>query len=229
MNINNFKNFINLPDNANEYVLYSKKINVIKNGHFAYSTLIKSKRSITKRQVREYIKKREKSYMKFDKIYLIDDGSFAFGSGGSIEDYESQESWNVEMSTDIYQKKDYDEENYTDYQLGGYIKNHIRIGPSEDLEDSIIKKTLYNRKLVIFDKSKNVYYVILKIYKDGNYMQDFKIEHINPIDEKHIVKAVNYVNKNKEYYGTVFNLSLTWENAILETTSDTRYQIQYKY
>ena len=232
MDINNFKNYFDLPEDAYQYVIYSKKINVIKNGHFAYSTLIKSKRPITKKQVRDYIKKREKPYMKFEKVYLIDDGGFAFGSDGNIEDYESQESWNVEMKTDIYQKHDYDEENYTNYQYGGYIKTHIRIDPSEDFldespKDTLIKNTLYKRKLVFQDESKNTWYMIFKIYKDGNYLQDLKVEHINPIDEKHIVKAVNYVNKNKAYFGTVYNLSLTWENAILETTSNKRYQIDY--
>ena len=226
------EHLFNLPNDANQYVIYSKKINVIKNGTFAYSTLFKSKRPITKKQVKKYIRNREKSYMKIDKVYLIDDGGFLYGSIGNIEDYISEESWNVELKTDIYKKQDYDEENYTNYQLGGYIKNHIRIDPSEDEldkepKDTILKKTLYNRKLVKFDKTNNIYYLILKIYKDGNYMTDFLIKNINPINEKHIVKAVNYINNNKDWYGNIYNLSLTWENAILETTTDNRYQIEY--
>ena len=55
MDINILKNFYDIPDNANEFVLYSKKINVIKNGHFAYSTYIKSKRPITKKQVKNFL------------------------------------------------------------------------------------------------------------------------------------------------------------------------------
>jgi len=232
MDINILKNFYDIPDNANEFVLYSKKINVIKNGHFAYSTIIKSKRAITKKQVKEFIKKREKPYMKFDKVYIIDDGNFVYGSTGSIEDYESNESWNVELSTDIYKKHDYDEENYMDYQYGGYNKNYVRIDPHEqflnqDPEETNIRKTLYNRKLVQFDKSKNTYYMILKIYKDGNFIEDFKIEHIEPITEKHILKSIEIINKNKIYYGTIFNLSLTWENAILETTANDKYLVYY--
>lgn len=232
MDINILKNFYDIPYNANEFVLYSKKINVIKNGHFAYSTIIKSKRAITKKQVKEFIKKREKPYMKFDKVYIIDDGNFVYGSTGSIEDYESNESWNVELSTDIYKKHDYDEENYMDYQYGGYNKNYVRIDPHEqflnqDPEETNIRKTLYNRKLVQFDKSKNTYYMILKIYKDGNFIEDFKIEHIEPITEKHILKSIEIINKNKIYYGTIFNLSLTWENAILETTANDKYLVYY--
>ena len=232
MNINNFENLFNIPNNANEYVLYSKKINVIKNGRFAYSTYIKSKRPITKKQVKEFIKKKEKSYMKFEKIYLIDDGNFTYGSNGDIEDYESQESWNVELKTDIYQKHDYDEENYVDYQLGGYDKYFVRIDPEDDYDNqnpdyTNVRKTLYKRKLVEFDKSNNTYYLILKIYKDGKFIQDLKIENTNKITERHILKAINYVNKNNDYFGYVFNLSLTWENAILETTDDKRYKIQY--
>ena len=232
MDINILKNFYDIPENANEYVLYSKKINVIKNGHFAYSTFIKSKRAITKKQVREFIKKKEKPYMKFDKIYLIDDGNFIYGSTGNIEDYESQESWNVELSTDIYKKHDYDEENFIDYQLGGYQKHFIKIDPHEeylnqDPEETNIRDTLYRRKLVTFDKSKNTHYMILKIYKDGSFIEDFKIEHIEPITEKHILKAINFLQENKDYYGSVYNLSLTWENAILETTGNDKYLVYY--
>jgi hypothetical protein len=232
MNINILKNFYDIPDNANEYVLYSKKINVIKNGHFAYSTFIKSKRPITKKQVREFIKKKEKPYMKFDNIYLIDDGNFVYGSTGNIDDYESNESWNVELITDIYKKHDYDEENYVDYQLGGYQKHFIRIDPHEkylnqDPEETNIRDTLYRRKLVNFDKSKNTHYMILKIYKDGNFIEDFKIEHTEPITEKHILKAVNFLQENKDYYGSIYNLSLTWENAILETTGNDKYLVYY--
>lgn len=232
MDINVLKNFYDIPDNANEFVLYSKKINVIKNGHFAYSTYIKSKRPITKKQVKNFIKKKEKPYMKFEKISLIDDGGFVYGSMGNIEDYESQESWNVELRTDIYEKQDYDEENYVDYQLGGYKKHFIRIDPHEkflnqDPEETNVRETLYKRKLVNFDKSKNTHYLILKIFKDGNFMEDFKIEHIEPITEKHILKAINFLQKNKNYYGSIYNLSLTWEAAILETTSDDKYLVYY--
>jgi len=233
MDIEKLNHLFNLPDNANEYVLYSKKINVIKNGRFAYSTFLKSKRPITKKQVKNYIKKREKSYMKIDKVYLIDDGNFIYGNSGDIEDYQSEESWNVELKTDIYEKHDYDEENYVNYQLGGYIKNHIRIDPSEDnidedqKKDSNLKKTLNNRKLVKYDKLENTYYLILKIYKDGYYFTDFKIFHINSIDEKHILKAIQFIDQNREWFGKIYNLSLTWENAILETSTDKRYQIEY--
>ena len=107
-------------------------------------------------------------------------------------------------------------------QYGGYIKTHIRIDPSEDFlddespKDTLIKNTLYKRKLVFQDESKSMVH-IFKIYKDGNYLQDLKVEHINPIDEKHIVKeAVNYVNKIKHIFKQFIILSLTWENAILE-------------
>ena len=232
MDINILKNYYDIPDNANEFVLYSKKINVIKNGHFAYSTFIKSKRAITKKQVRKFIKKKEKPYVKFDKVYLIDDGNFIYGSTGDIEDYESQESWNVELSTDIYKKHDYDEENYVDYQLGGYNKNFIKIDPHEEFlnqnpDETNIRKTLYNRKLVQFDKSKNTHYLILKIFKDGKYLEDFKVEHTEPITEKHILKTINFLNDNKIYYGIIFNLSLTWDGAILETTTNDKYLIYY--
>ena len=232
MDINILKNFYDIPDNANEFVLYSKKINVIKNSHFAYSTIIKSKRAITKKQVIEFIKKREKPYMNFDKVYIIDDGNFIYGSTGSIEDYESQESWNVELSTDIYKKHDFDEENYMDYQYGGYNKNYVRIDPHEqflnqDPEETNIRKTLYNRKLVQFDKLNNTHYLILKIYKDGNYLEDYKIEHTEPITEKHILNTIIFLQKNKVYYGSVANLSLTWEGAILETTTNDRYLVYY--
>ena len=120
-----------------------------------------------------------------------------------------------------------------DYQLGGNLIYHKRIDPSEDNldtkpKDTIIKKTLSNRKLVKYDKSKKEYYLILKIYKDGNYMEDLKIFNMDHIDEKHLVNTLNYINKNSHHYGYIYNLSLTWENAILETSSEKKFQIYYE-
>ena len=61
MDINNFKNYFDLPEEAYQYVIYSKKINVIKNGHFAYSTLIKSDQDQLLKNKLEIILRKEKN------------------------------------------------------------------------------------------------------------------------------------------------------------------------
>ena len=119
MNVKQLDKIFNLPKDSSGYIIYSMKLNVIKNGRWAYTTYIKYNRPITQKIVKRYIHKREKEFMKIDKIYRIWDGGFEYGN--HIEDFKGQEAWNVELKTNIEQREKYIEDNYLNYQCSEFI------------------------------------------------------------------------------------------------------------
>jgi hypothetical protein len=227
MNVKELDEIFHLPYNSNTYIIYSIRLNVIKNGRWAYTTYIKYYRPITEKIVRRYICQREKSFMKIDKIYRVWDGGFEYGN--HISDFKGQEAWNVELKTDIDERQQYIEENYLNYQLGGYRKYYPQIDPPE-LDAKVYTKVgdvIKTRDYNIYNDIRKLYYIKLKIFKDGTFIENFIAEHTEPLNEQNLVKALNQINKNHGYYGYIYNVSFTWTDLLVETSKHPRFQVYY--
>ena len=53
------------------------------------------------------------------------------------------------------------------------------------------------------------------------------MENIEPLNEQNLVKALNEINKNNNYYGYIYNISFTWTDLIIETSEHPRFQVYY--